>query len=463
MGFQVTKQIKKSTHLVSRRAVALGVATAPVALAAAHAQGGRDNPFRSQAEWSPGFDADSRLRVPRATTPLLSPQTVSATEQAIIQYRQLAASGGWNTVPGGRTLKLGTRAPAVAALRQRLTVTGDLARSAGNSPVFDSYVEAGVRRFQTRHGINPTGVVGKETFTALNVPVQERLRQLELNVVRLKSFSGDLGSRYVALNIPAAALEAVENGEIVSHHMAGVGKIDRQSPVMQALARDVNFNPFWTVPASIIRKDLIPKMQKEPSYLTDNKIRIFNRQGQEIQPSTVNWNSMEATQYMFRQDPGGDVNSLGFIRINVANPHGVYIHDTPAKGIFGDDYRFVSSGCVRVQNVRDLASWLLKGAGDGGWNRDRIDEVIRSGKRVDVKMAQNVNTYWVYMTAWADRDVIHFRDDIYRRDGISRGPAVAQSPNPVQPAADAEQADLPPAGLPQGGVQQRPLRPINYR
>ena len=454
--------VKKNAISLSRRSFALGLAATPVAVASAKAQG-RANPFRSQAEWSPGFDADSKLSVPRATTPLLSPQTVSSTEQAILQYRQIAASGGWNTVPASRTLKVGARGPAVVALRQRLIVTGDLGRSAAGSPVFDSYVEAGVRRFQTRHGINPTGVAGKETFTAMNVPVQERLRQLELNVVRLKSFSGNLGDRHVILNIPAAAMETVENGQIVTHHIAGVGKIDRQSPVMQALARDVNFNPFWTVPASIIRKDLIPKMQKEPNYLTDNKIRIINKQGQEIPPSQVNWNSMEATQYMFRQDPGGDVNSLGFIRINVANPHGVYIHDTPAKGIFGDDYRFVSSGCVRVQNVRDLAEWLLKGAGDGGWNRDRIDEVIRSGKRVDVKMAQNVNTYWVYVTAWADRDIVHFRDDIYRRDGVGRGPAVASgAPPEVQPVGGPEQ-DLPPANLPQGGVDQRPLRPINYR
>src|SRR5690606_14868258 len=174
----------------------------------------------------------------------------------------------------------------------------------------------------------------------------------ELNLVRLRAFSGNLGHRHVTMNIPAAAIETAEGGQIVSHHTTGVGKIDRQSPVMQARALAVNFNPFWTVPASIIRKDLIPKMQKDPTYLTENKIRIYNRSGQEIQPSAVNWNSMEATGYMFRQDPGGDVNSLGFVRIDIANPHGVYMHDTPAKGIFGDDYRFVSSGCVRVQNVR---------------------------------------------------------------------------------------------------------------
>ena len=212
--------------------------------------------------------------------------------------------------------------------------------------------------------------MGQQTIAALNVPAQVRARQLEINLVRLRAFSGNLGGRFVTMNIPGASVETVEGGQIVTHHQAGVGKIDRQSPVMQAKAVEINFNPFWTVPASIIRKDLIPKMQKDPNYLSDNKIRVFNSAGVEVAPNAINWNSMEATQYKFRQDPGGDVNSLGFIRINIPNPHGVYMHDTPAKGIFGDDFRFVSSGCVRVQNVRDYVAWLLKDS--PGWDRDRI-------------------------------------------------------------------------------------------
>ena len=145
----------------------------------------------------------------------------------------------------------------------------------------------------------------------------------------------------------------------------------------------------------------------------------FNRQGQELQPSQVNWNSEEATNYMFRQDPGGEFNSLGFVRINIPSPHGVYMHDTPAKGIFGDDYRFVSSGCVRVQNVRDFVNWLLKD--NGGWDRDRIDDVIRSGERVDARISSPVPVYWIYVTAWSNDGLIQFRDDIYQRDGFGAG------------------------------------------
>jgi murein L,D-transpeptidase YcbB/YkuD len=373
-----------------------------------------------QAEWGQTYEASRSMAVRRSTTPVLSPETVAATEQAIAQYQAIAQRGGWGSVPGSATLKVGSRAPAVSALRQRLIAGGDLDPNAGDSPVFDSYVEAGVKRFQARHGVTANGVVSKETLSALNVPVARRLRQLEINLVRLRSYSGNLGARYVTANIPAAAVETVENGQVATHHIAGVGKIDRQSPVMQARVLDINFNPFWTVPASIIRKDLIPKMQADPNYLTDNKIRVINKAGQEVPPTAINWHSMEATNYMFRQDPGGDVNSLGFVRINIANPYGVYMHDTPSKGIFGDDYRFVSSGCMRVQNVRDYVAWLLKD--NPGWDRSKIDEAINSGQRVDVKLATPVPVYWVYITAWATPDgLVQFRDDIYQRDGLGNG------------------------------------------
>ena len=160
-------------------------------------------------------------------------------------------------------------------------------------------------------------------------------------------------------------------------------------------------------------------MQADPNYLADNKIRVYNSAGVEVAPNAINWNSMEATQFKFRQDPGGDVNSLGFVRINIPNPHGVYMHDTPAKGIFGDDFRFVSSGCVRVQNVRDYVAWLLKDS--PGWDRDRIDEVIRSGERIDARIPQPVPVYWIYVTAWSNDGLIQFRDDIYQRDGFGAG------------------------------------------
>ena len=440
--------MEKIRPVIARRAL-LACATSLFALAFAGDGLAEDN--NSQAEWRQNYEAASNLTVQRSTTPILSQQTVAATELAIAQYQDLLLKGGWPVVPEGQSMKVGTKGRNVVVLRQRLIATGDLDMAANSSTTFDSYVEAGVKRFQARHGLAETGIVGDQTFAMLNVPVDIRLRQLETNLVRLRSFTGNLGVRFVTVNIPAARVETVENGEVVTHHAAGVGKIDRQSPVMNTRALDVNFNPYWTVPPSLIKKDLIPKMQADSSYLTEHKIRIFNPQGQEVQPNQINWNTTEAVNYKYRQDPGGDINSLGFVRINIANPYGVYMHDTPEKGVFGDDFRFVSSGCVRVQNVRDYVAWLLKY--EPGWNRDRVDQAMESGERLDVKITTPVNVYWVYVTGWATPDgVVNFREDIYQRDGFGVAPSVAN--NAVYSRAPAQSAEALPEKLPPMNIEQ---------
>ncbi|MEE1613122.1 L,D-transpeptidase family protein [Microvirga sp. CF3016] len=387
---------------------------------------------QSQAEWSQNYEAVSRTRVQRTSTPMLSAEALAATEQMIEYYRNIAARGGWQPVQGVQGLRVGSKSPAVMALRQRLIITGDLDQAAGESPIFDSYVEAAVRRFQARHGISSTGTITAPTVAAMNVPVEMRIRQLEINVARLRTLVGSgLPNRYAVANIPAALVETVEGGVVHTRHAAGVGKIDRQSPLLNSKVVEVNFNPFWTAPASVVKKDLIPKMQKEPNYLAENRIRIFNAAGQEVPSSQINWFSDEATRYRFRQDPGGDLNSMGFVRINIPNQHGVYMHDTPSKGIFGDDFRFVSSGCIRIQNVRDYIEWLLKDT--PGWSREQIDATFKSGERIDARLAQPVPIHWIYMTAWATPDgLVQFRDDIYNKDGLGNAIPVA-SRTPTEP------------------------------
>jgi murein L,D-transpeptidase YcbB/YkuD len=417
---------------LSRRALFSATACAAFAVALGTIPSRAQEQDVSQAEWPQSYEASPQMAVAREATPILSPATDDATQAAIQKYQDIVDHGGWNALPGGPELRVGSKSRAVQALRERLVASGDLDSVAGAGPVFDSFVEAAVKRFQARHGLGQSGVVNEATLTELNVPAAARLQQLETNVVRLRAYSGDLGSRFVIVNIPAASVETVENGVVYSHHAAGVGKIDRQSPIMQTKATEINFNPFWTVPPSLIKKDLIPKMKADPSYLTDEKIRVFNKEGQEVSPSSIDWNTEEATHYKYRQDTGADLNSLGFVRINIPNPYGVYMHDTPSKGVFGDDFRFVSSGCVRVQDVRDYVAWLLKDT--PGWGRDQIDAVIRSGDRQDVKLTQPVNVYWIYVTAWATPDgVVQFRQDIYQRDGAGPGPVA--SAVPVQPLA----------------------------
>ena len=363
------------------------------------------------------FDAASRTKqMPKASLPTLSPATPQTTEAAIVQYEGIVARGGWPAIPPADRLRLGVRHPSVAPLRQRLITGGDLEPSAGGADVFDSFVEAAVRRFQVRHGLTVDGVVREQTFKALNIPAEVRLNQLKTNLVRLRTFAGSLGNRFVMVNLPAALIEAVENGAVVSRHIAVVGKPDRPSPDIQSKIVEINFNPYWTVPVSIVRRDLIPKMQAEPDYLTKNRIRIFDPHKNELQPQQINWYSEEAVNYQFKQDPG-NFNSLGSIRINFPNAHQVYMHDTPLKNLFGEDFRFHSSGCVRVQNVRELVNWLLSTT--PGWSRAEIDQVIRNAERKDARLTPPVPLYWVYVTAWATADgIAQFREDIYNRDGL---------------------------------------------
>ena len=370
------------------------------------------------------FDSASRtIPMPKTSLPMLSPLTVQTTASALTQYENIVARGGWPKVPPTERLRLGNRHPSVIPLRKRLSIAGDLDATAGETDVFDSYVEAAVRRFQIRHGVTVDGVVRQETFNSLNVPADVRLAQLKVNLGRLRTLSSNLGNRYVVCNIPAAQVEGVENGVTVTRHTAVVGKIDRPSPDINSKIIEINFNPYWTVPVSIVRRDLIPKMQAEPDYLSNNRIRIFDQHGKELTASQIDWYSEEAVHYRFKQDPG-DFNSLGTIRINFPNKDGVYMHDTPEKSLFGEDFRFDSSGCVRVQNVRELVDWLLRDTPN--WSREQIDAVIKSGDRVDARLSKPVPLQWVYITAWATPDdVVQFRDDIYNRDGL--GPVAATS------------------------------------
>lgn len=400
---------------LSRRHVLNGLATGAAAAALlrpAHAQ-----EMFSQMEMGERYESAARsTHLSKSSAPTFSAYTAQATQNAIQQYSQIAAQGGWQPVTGDGRLKLGDRSPDVASLRQRLIITGDLAPSLADSPTFDSYVEGAVRRFQTRHGILLTGVVGETTRAAMAIPVDIRLRQLELNLVRLRAMGGELGPRYVMMNIPATEVEAVSNGVVDGRYMTVIGKPDRQSPVMSTHVQNINFNPFWTVPVSIIRKDLIPKMKADPKYLEDHHIRIYGPSGQELAPEQINWDTDEATKLRFTQDPGLG-NSLGTVRINIANQHGVYMHDTPYKSLFGQEYRFDSSGCARVQNVRDLCAWILQGT---DYTRQHIDEVIRSGARVNVAPLKKLPVYWTYVTAWATPEgVVQFRDDVYDKDGYA--------------------------------------------
>jgi L,D-transpeptidase YcbB len=401
---------------MNRRAFLAGSAYLLAGVSAAAAQSAMPVLQRLKAsEWADTFDSQSRAARPlNVNVPILSPETVPAMEQAIFAYQGLVERGGWHGVPGGGTLQIGVRHPNVMALRQRLVAGGDL-RQIQPSDAFDSYVQAAVKRFQERHGLPADGVVGETTLRALNVPAHHRLNQLLNNLERIKAM-GVPDGRYIMVNIPGAQIEAVEHGRIVSRHVAVAGKVDRQTPLLSSRVHEINFNPFWHVPQSLILAYLVPLMQKDPNYIRDHKYRIYTHGGQEVMPEQIDWYSDEAKNYLFRQDPG-EQNALGFIKLNFHNPHSVFLHDTPQKNLFNSDSRFESAGCVRVHNVRELVAWILR---DNGYNLAMVDQAVRSGERLDVRVQSPPAIYTVYFTAWTTGDgVVHFREDVYDLDELS--------------------------------------------
>src|SRR5580658_3211679 len=224
-----------------------------------------------RGEFGQNFDDASRtIHMPKPSEPTVSTATAQTTERAIDRYADIVARSGWPQVPPVSVLRLGDRHPSVSVLRTRLAASGDIDPNAVGNDIYDSYVETAVRRFQARHGLSTDGVVRQATLLAMNVPAATRRDQLKVNISRLKTLTSNLGPRYVVVNIPAARVEAIEHDVAVSRHTAIVGRPSRPSPEINSKIVEVNFNPYWTVPVSIVRKDLIPLMEKEPDYLTRN-------------------------------------------------------------------------------------------------------------------------------------------------------------------------------------------------
>jgi murein L,D-transpeptidase YcbB/YkuD len=362
-------------------------------------------------------------KVPLATIsqdnrPTLDASTFINTMRAAWTYKRIVEAGGWPSLPDGTVMKAGDKGPLVSVLRQRLIVEGDLTTEFASGTTFDAALTSAVKRFQARHGLSESGAVRARTLEALNVSAATRHRQLTASAQRLAASTFSLSDRYVVVNIPSAAVEAVEQGQVVRRYVAIVGKADRPSPTVETRVTAINLNPTWTVPVSLIKKDIIPHVRKDPDYLQKMKIRILDAKGQEIDPKAIDWSTQNAVNYTLRQDPGA-INSLGQIRIDMPNKHAVYMHDTPKKQLFAQDIRFHSSGCVRVADVSDFAEWLLRGTNgpSGSWTKSGIGAAIASTTRQDIRLDKPVPVAWVYLTGYATADgTVHFRSDVYELD-----------------------------------------------
>lgn len=403
---------------------------------------------------------EAKAALPQHAHPMYGPHTLEHTRAALAFYEELALSGGWPMLPRQiQGLKAGSSGSLVEQLKVRLILTGDLAPDAAGGDIFDLATEEALKRFQLRHGLSQTGSVGRLTTRALIVPVDVRLNQLRASIHRLERNAFTFSSRYVVVNIPGAQVEAIDNGVVERRHVAIVGRPDRPSPVLATRITAVNLNPTWTVPMSIIKADIMPQMAKDPGWLAKHHMRVIGAGNQEIDPATINWKSQRNPNFYVRQDPG-PTNSLGTIRIDMPNGHAVFMHDTPKKELFRNDVRFNSSGCARVDGVKDLALWLLRGS---EWDEAKLDAALATSERKDIRVAKPVPIAWVYLTGWAAGDgMIHFRDDIYGLDtpeGLVTSTIAPRKPSPTLPGqmpapVKPAQAPMPPT---------RPATPVAYR
>jgi L,D-transpeptidase YcbB len=333
-----------------------------------------------------------------------------ALKAALVRYRQIARNGGWTPIPL-QPLRRGSRGPQVAALRKRLAMEGDLsspAPAAGLTDTYDASLAEGVKRFEQRHGLLADGVLDAVTVAALNVPVEERIRQIELNLERWRWLPADLGRRYVMVNVPSFQLVAHEDGRPAVAMKVVTGKPDSPTPIFGSDMTTVVFSPYWNVPPTIAEDEIIPAVLRDPGYLVRNNLELV-RGTQVVGPGALRRGDVQ-----IRQRPGTG-NSLGLLKLVFPNPFGVYLHGTPASGLFARPMRAFSHGCVRVEKPFELARWVLGGMPQ--WTPSAIQAAMRSGRERPLALGEPIPVYITYQTVQASHDgTAFFWPDVYGHD-----------------------------------------------
>jgi murein L,D-transpeptidase YcbB/YkuD len=365
-----------------------------------------------------------------ARADLGDPKAADRLERALVRYRQLAARGGWNPLPQGFMLEPGQTSPHVVDLKERLRKTGDLKQPfflvrifrRDTPELFDHDTQAALRGFQERHGLEADGRLGPETLQALNVPIETRIQQLEINLRRVRSFNGDWGSKSVIwVNIPEYRLSAFENGREKLHMRVVIGTEFDPTPVFSDNMTYVVFRPEWNVPKSIAYEEILPQIQEDPEILEKRSLEVVDRSGDEpvvVDPGSVDWSEFESLGYELRQRPGPR-NPLGNIKFMFPNQYNVYLHDTPADSLFKEEERAFSHGCIRVERPIELAEFVL--SRDPEWTLDRIQAAMNDIESKTVSLSEPIPVHIVYWTAWVNADAsIDFRDDVYKLDAENK-------------------------------------------
>lgn len=347
----------------------------------------------------------------------------AALQKALDDLHGQQEKGGRPMVPAVE-LKFGAWGPAVIALRQRLIAGGHLkagAAAASGSSRFDADVEAAVKSFQNLHGLRTTGLMDKTTITAMNVPLDRRIRQVALNLQRWRWMPDELGTSYFMVNIPQFLLVARENGKDVMDIRVVVGKPGHNTPIFSDEMETVVLSPYWNIPDSIAEGETVPAIAKDSRYLERQNIEVLRRSGEGatvLKASDIDWDDAEALRgLVFRQRPGAK-NALGHVKFLFPNSYNVYFHDTPADDLFAKPGRAFSHGCVRVEEPEKLAKYVLRDRPE--WDQAKLFAAMQAGVEKHVKLEHKVPVHIVYFTSWVDdKGGLHFQPDVYGYDRLS--------------------------------------------
>ncbi len=343
----------------------------------------------------------------------------SALLKALSEYREIESKGGWRGVDPGPTLRPGDASRRIEQVRIRLAAENylpSLGKDGKHSSLYDDELLDAVAAYQSRNGLHPDGSIGQKTLMSMNVPAAGRVDQIIANMKRWRAMQPEFPDRRVEVNIASAMVEVFEGGVSIYRGPVVIGKPDRKTPFIASALRSVIFNPSWHVPAKIARKDILPKLRKDPHYLEKMGFTI---KGSADDPygAAINWKLISENEFNFRlrQSPG-DINSLGRLKFDFDNDFAVYMHGTPHPELFEKDERAQSSGCIRLRDPEEFAVILLS-RNSGEWNQEKVRAEIDSNKTRWLRMAAPLPLYVMYWTAFADADgKINFRRDIYGYD-----------------------------------------------
>ncbi|MAO14812.1 MULTISPECIES: L,D-transpeptidase family protein [Marinobacter] len=430
-------------------------------LLSSHLQAGKVNPRTIHAEWTANRqDLETHTVLAQAldtnsvyqTLQQLKP-SAPAYQKLVTARRTLTALLGqpWHELAATPTLRPGDNDPRIPEIRRRLALLGDIPSADHDRPdAYDASVESdsyddelliALPAFQARHGLEPDGIIGRQTFAALNRLPVERIRQLDASLERWRWLPDDLGDTYVLVNIAGFEMTMVRSSEEILRQRVIVGRPYRQTPVFSDRIRYLVFNPTWTVPRKLMIQDQLPIIRSDPGYLERMNFKVYRGWGAdrvEVDPATIDWHTLSANNFPYQlvQEPG-PMNALGQIKFMFPNQYDIYLHDTPGQALFGRAERTFSSGCIRVERPFELAEHLLEG--NSNWSRANIDRAIELRDPVNAMLRTPIPVHLQYWTVWVDQSgVIQFRNDIYGRDqrlidALRSDPQGALMPTPRRP------------------------------